>query len=104
MPQSIDRQRRDERLALAGLHLGDLAVVEHLAADQLHVVVPHAQRALADLAHGGEGVDEQVVERGPVLELLLELDGARGELLIRELLQLRLQRVDAPPPGRLQLA
>ena len=38
----IGGQRGDERLAFAGLHLGDLAVVQHHAADQLHVVVAHA--------------------------------------------------------------
>ena len=39
----VDRQRRDEGLALAGLHLGDPAEVQGGAAHQLHVVV-----ALAD--------------------------------------------------------
>src|ERR1043165_6492053 len=33
----IDRKRRDQRLAFAGLHLGDLAFVQDHAADQLHV-------------------------------------------------------------------
>ena len=33
----IDRQRRHQRLALAGLHLGDPALVQDHAADQLHV-------------------------------------------------------------------
>jgi hypothetical protein len=42
----VGGQRRDQRLALAGLHLGDLAVVQHHAAEQLHVEVAHAQRAL----------------------------------------------------------
>jgi hypothetical protein len=38
----VDRQRRHQRLALAGAHLGDLAVVQHHAADELDVEVPHA--------------------------------------------------------------
>jgi len=33
----IDGQGGDEGLALTGLHLGDLAVVQHHAAHQLHV-------------------------------------------------------------------
>ena len=39
----VDRQRRDERLAFAGAHLGDVAFVQHLAAHDLHVEVAHAQ-------------------------------------------------------------
>ena len=38
----IRRQRGDQRLAFAGDHFGDRAAVQHHAADQLHVVVPHA--------------------------------------------------------------
>ncbi len=59
----VGRQRRHQRLALAGAHLGDLAVVQHHAADQLHVEVAHAERALARLAHHGEGLGQQLVER-----------------------------------------
>ena len=59
----VGRQRRDERLALAGLHLGDLAAMEDDAADELDVEVPHVQHAAAGLANDGEGFGEQVVER-----------------------------------------
>ena len=37
----VDGQGGDERLAFAGLHLGDFAVVQDHAADQLHVEVAH---------------------------------------------------------------
>ena len=90
----IDRQRRDQRLAFAGLHLGDLALVQHHAADELHVEMALAERALGGLAHGGEGRHQQIVERGAVGELLLELVGARAQRLVGERLELRLQRVD----------
>ena len=40
-------ERRDEGLALAGPHLGDLALVEDGAADELDVEVAHPERALA---------------------------------------------------------
>ena len=53
------RERRRERLALAGLHLGDVAAVDRHAADQLHVEVAHAHRALAGLAHDREGLGQQ---------------------------------------------
>ena len=66
----VRRQRRDERLAFARLHLGDLAVVQHHAADQLDVEVPHVQHAAAGFADDGEGLGQQVVERLAVGEAL----------------------------------
>ena len=41
----IDRQRGDQRLAFAGPHLGDGALVQHHAADQLDVEMALAERA-----------------------------------------------------------
>jgi len=43
-------QRRDQGLALAGAHLGDLAAMQDDAADQLDVVVTHPERAAPTLA------------------------------------------------------
>ena len=57
-----DRERRRERLALAGLHLGDAAVVQRHRADQLHVEVAHPHRALACLAHDRKALWQQIVE------------------------------------------
>jgi hypothetical protein len=37
----VDGHGRGERLALAGLHLGDLALVQGYAAHYLHVEGPH---------------------------------------------------------------
>ena len=59
----VQRLRRDERLALAGLHLGDVALVEDDAAHQLHVEEADADRALEGLANGRERLEEEVVER-----------------------------------------
>ena len=56
-------KRGDQRLAFAGLHLGDLAGVQHHAADQLHVEVAHADGAHAGLAHDREGLGQDLVER-----------------------------------------
>ena len=107
-------KRGDERLALARAHLGDLALVEHDAADELHVEVAHAGGAHARLAHGGEGFGQKLVERGPLDPLalrfvrdafdgagdaLLELDGARAQLLVREALDGGLQFVNPPDDG-----
>ena len=94
----IDRQRRDQRLAFAGLHLGDLAFVQDHAADQLHVEMALAERALGGLAHGGEGRHQNVVERGAVGDLLLELGGARAQRLVGERRELLFQRVDRGDP------
>ena len=43
MRVEVRRQRGDERLAFAGDHFGDVALVQDHAADQLHVVVAHAR-------------------------------------------------------------
>jgi len=52
-----------QRLALAGAHLRDLALVQRDAAHQLHVEVAHAEHALARLANHGEGLGQDRVER-----------------------------------------
>ena len=54
----VGRQRRDERLAFARAHFRDLAVVQRHAAHELNVEVAHRQRALAGLAHHGEGLGQ----------------------------------------------
>ena len=58
----IDGQGGDQRLAFAGLHLGDPAFVEHHAADQLDVEMALAQGALGRLAHRREGAGQNLVE------------------------------------------
>ena len=58
----VGRQRRDERLALAGLHLGDVAQVQGRAAHELHLVVELAQRAPGRLADDRERLGQQIVE------------------------------------------
>ena len=85
-------QRGDERLAFAGLHLGERAVVQHHAADQLHVVVPHLQHAAAGLADHGERLGQQVVERLAVGEAGPELRGLAAQLLVAERLDRGLRR------------
>ena len=94
----IDRERGDQRLAFAGLHLGDPALVQHHAADELDVEMALAERALAGLAHGGESRHQDVVERRALGQLLLELLGPRPQRLVGELLQLFFQRVDGVDP------
>jgi len=69
-----------ERLALTGLHLGDVAQVQRRAAHQLDIEVPLAEGALGRLACGGERLGEQVIERFTVRVPLPELVGHAPEL------------------------
>ena len=95
----IDRQGRDQRLAFAGLHLGDHAAMQHDPAHQLHVEMALAQRALRRFAHGREGLDQEVVEFGAVGEPLLELAVRARSCLVRQRFELGLQLVDLLDDG-----
>ena len=99
----IDRKRRDQRLAFAGLHLGDVALVQHHAADQLDVEMALAEGALGRLAHGGEGRHQEVVERLAVGELLAEFGGAGLQRLVGQRGEFGLQRVDGVDAGLISL-
>jgi hypothetical protein len=90
----IDRQGGDQGLAFAGLHLGDAALVQDHAADQLHVEMPLAERALGRLAHRREGRDQDIVEGLAVGQLAFEIVGARPQRLVGQGFQLLFQRVD----------
>ena len=90
----VDRQGGDQRLAFAGLHLGDLALVQDHAALELDVEVPLAERPLGRLAHRGEGLDQQVVQRLAFGQPLAELGRLGAQRLVGELLELRLERID----------
>ena len=88
----VDRQRRDKGLALAGLHLGDLAAMEHDAADDLNREVTHPQHPVGGLAAGREGVGQDVVQRFAVGQPLFQCRGDRLQLCIRKRLVVILQR------------
>jgi hypothetical protein len=85
------RQRRDQRLAFTGLHLGDGAAVQGNTADELHIVVTHADRAHADFAHRRKDLRQQVVERRAVVDLFSEFRRLGFQLRVRELFQLWLE-------------
>jgi len=90
----IGGERRHQRLAFARRHLGDLALVQHHAADELDVEVTHAERAPGRLPADGERRGEDVVDVGAVLETLAELRGLRPERRVVQCFELRLERVD----------
>ena len=102
-------QRGHQGFALAGLHLGDLAVVQHHAADQLHVEMAHAQHPLARLAHHGKGLGQQLIDQlqfpggngsgtatcvAGVVQSLAKVGGAAAQLVVAEGGDLLLQQVD----------
>ena len=90
-----DGERGGQRLALAGLHLGDRAGVQHHAADHLDVEVAHAHRAPRGLADDRERLGQQVVERLAVAGALAQRVGVRAQLVVVEQLELGLPAVDA---------
>ena len=78
----VGGQGRHQGLAFTGLHLGDLALVQHHAADQLDIEMAHAEHPLARLAHDGKGLGQQVVEGFPLLQTLPELHGLAAQGLV----------------------
>src|ERR1035441_1743320 len=76
----------DQRLAFTGAHLGDFAVVEDDAADQLHVEVAHVEEAAPGLVDHAERLDKQIVEGRALGQFFLEPDGFGGQIDIGELL------------------
>src|SRR5262249_35350963 len=89
----VKRQRGDEGLAFTGRHLGDLALVQHHATDELDVVGHHipdelvsshlhcgAEKPAAGLAHRGECLGEQIVEADAKLLLVVGLDVVKPAL------------------------
>ena len=90
----VERLHGDERLALTGAHLGDVALVEDDAAHLLHVEETDAHRPLEGLADGGERLEDELVDRLAVLDALLELCGLAGQLGVAQLLEFGLERAD----------
>ena len=68
----IDREGGDQGLAFAGLHLGDAALVQDDAADQLDVEMALAEGPLGGLAHRREGFRQQVLFTSFLLYLALK--------------------------------
>ena len=90
----VGREGGGERLALAGLHLGDAALMQRDRADELHVERALAQRAHRALAHGGVGLGQQGVERLAVFVARAELRDQAAQLRVGHGLVFRLEIVD----------
>ena len=103
----IGREGRDQGLALARLHFGDVALVQEDAAHQLHVEGAQTQRAARGLAAVGEGFGQHGVQAfAALLHALLELGRLGLDPLVAQRRELRLQRVDLrhQRPHRFDLA
>ena len=108
----VQRHGGDERLAFAGGHFRDLALMEHDAADDLHVErdhVPHElvaadlvgapDHAAAGVLHDGERLAHHGVERFALGVAVLELLRLGFQLLVGERLVRFLQGVDLRHQG-----
>ncbi len=84
----VGRQGGDERFSFARLHLGDPALVEDHAADELDIEVAHPGRPARGLADDGEGLGEDILEARALGELLLEFGRFRPELVVGQGLDL----------------
>ena len=85
----VGRERRDERLAFARFHLRDAALMQHDAADDLHVEVLHAEAAPSGLAADGKGLGQEIVEALAFREPFSKRRRLRAELVVAEGLALR---------------
>jgi len=66
---------RHQGLSFTGLHLRDLALVEHDTSQELHVEGPHVQGAPGSLADRCKGLGQDVFQARPCVELVLEIRG-----------------------------
>ena len=96
----VEREARDERLAFACLHLGDVALVQHDPAH--HLDVEHALVGLpqARLTHGCERLEEKVVELLAVRQALPELGRSSRATRRRRVRGTRARAWRCTPPAR----
>ena len=90
----IDGKRRRQRFAFARAHFSNLAVIEHHAADQLHVEVTHAEHAPGSFAHHGEGFRQKLVGRRSLGDAVAEFLRLSLEFGIRKRLDGRFKLID----------
>ena len=78
----IGRQNGDQRLAFTGLHLGDSALMQDDAADDLHREGLHPQDAPGRLPCRRKGIGENIVQCFTVCKALLQFVGLAAQLFI----------------------
>ncbi len=87
-------QCRDQRLTFTGLHLGDHALVEHYAADELNIEVPHAQGANCAFSAHRERLDKQIIELLAFFEAITKLLCLSPKSLVGQRLDLGFKSID----------
>ena len=95
----IQRQRGNQRLAFAGLHLGDATRVQHRPREHLLVVVALAYGPPGRLADSRECLRQQVVEALALLKASAELSRFVAQLLRGERAVVLLQSIDLGEGG-----
>src|SRR6185503_1041150 len=83
----VCRQSRNERLALACAHLGNFALVQDDAADQLHVEVTHARSAHACFSDDGESLRQNLIEHGALTSLSFVFVGDISDFTLHALFE-----------------
>ena len=68
--------------------------MKHHAADELHIIMALAERALGGFAHRGEGGHQQVVQRLAFGELLAKFGGSGAQRIVGEGNHFRFERID----------
>jgi len=80
----VDGQGGDEGLSFACCHLGDPALVQHDAADELDVEMAHSQGAPGRFAGNGEGLGQERVELFAAGEPFPEMRGHGLKLIVAQ--------------------
>ncbi|CAI8247583.1 MAG: Uncharacterised protein [Prochlorococcus marinus str. MIT 9313] len=58
----VARQSGYKSLPFTGLHLTNLTLMQHHAADQLHIEMTHAEHPFSSLTHNSKGFWEQLIK------------------------------------------
>ena len=90
----ISGQRRHQRFAFAGAHFGNLALVEHHAADQLHIEVAHIQNPPGGFTHHRKSLYEKRLSVLSFPRAAAKLIGFGTKLLIGQAFKLDLHLID----------
>ena len=90
----VSGQNGNQGLAFAGLHLGDTALMQHNAANELDGVGPQTDDPVRRLPDSRESLWEQLVQSLPCLQPVLEGLGLAPQLFLAHLLILGFQSQD----------
>ena len=87
-------QRCGQGFALAGAHLGDSALMQHDAADHLHVERPLTQHAHGGFAHKRVGFRQQRIEIRSGLRFLFQILHVIADVVVGQRFHFGFERVD----------